>query len=314
MYYPYFRGKQYELVTVRESASLLKSAGFIPIIEPVQESFSGLKRMLDALKDENAEVVLIVNPSLGNHASDGEGIRNLLASDLKDHQNISAGIVLGTSTPVSVAADLHAAYAGRSPTFIHDGFTSAGNLVATLGSDVLDARHIFFEESCGKLYRKHFQGAHRILLKDGFKKRSSNRDYPPLESFSDLHAVFPDEGMDGFGDFLVVGDDYSESGGPAYAVVIHLTFIDPGKDDEMYIHHFKSDRHDTPTDPAGKFAEALKKLVAEVTKSDTPIVRTAAVNEFLGLHERRHFPGLGYLKKLSMAHHIETLAHYFKTL
>jgi hypothetical protein len=31
--------------------------------------------------------------------------------------------------------------------------------------------------------------------------------------------------MDGFGDFLIVGDDYSESGGPAYAIAIHLTFI-----------------------------------------------------------------------------------------
>ena len=30
--------------------------------------------------------------------------------------------------------------------------------------------------------------------------------------------------MDGFGDFLIVGDDYSDTGGPAYAVAIHLTF------------------------------------------------------------------------------------------
>lgn len=29
----------------------------------------------------------------------------------------------------------------------------------------------------------------------------------------------------------------------------------------MYIYHFVSDTRDTPTDPAGKFAQALKKLV-----------------------------------------------------
>jgi hypothetical protein len=110
----------------------------------------------------------------------------------------------------------------------------------------------------------------------------------------------------------MVGDDYSEGGGPAYAVVIHLTFIDSSKDEEMFIHHFKSDRHDTPTDPAGKFAEALTKLVAEVNRANTPIVRTAAVQEFLDLQTRRHFPGLGYVKKLSMSHHIETLARYLR--
>ena len=58
---------------------------------------------------------------------------------------------------------------------------------------------------------------------------------------------------------LVVGDEFSESGGPAYAIAIHLTFIDPDKENEMWIHHFLSERQDTPKDPAGKFAEALAK-------------------------------------------------------
>ena len=117
--------------------------------------------------------------------------------------------------------------------------------------------------------------------------------------------------MDGFGDFLIVGDDYSDAGGPAYAVCIHLTYIDNTRDDEMYMHHFKSDRQDTPTDPAGKFAEALEKLVKEVTQTNTKVAKTAAVEGFIRLHDQRHFPGLGYVKKLSMQHHIEVLARYF---
>src|SRR3546814_6797061 len=79
-----------------------------------------------------------------------------------------------------------------------------------------------------------------------------------MEEFSDLHVTYGDHGMAGFGDFLIVGDVYSEGGGPAYAVAIHLTFIDPDKDDVMYIYHFVSDTKDTPTDPAGKFAQALR--------------------------------------------------------
>ena len=117
--------------------------------------------------------------------------------------------------------------------------------------------------------------------------------------------------MDGFGDFLIVGDDYSEGGGPAYAVAIHLTFIDPEQDDSMQIYHFKSERQDTPKDPAGKFAEALSDMMDTLNASGSNVLETSAVKEFRMLHEKGHFPGLGYVKKLSMNHHIETLARLF---
>jgi hypothetical protein len=137
--------------------------------------------------------------------------------------------------------------------------------------------------------------------------------YEDVEPFSDLHATFEDESMEGFGDFLIVGDEYNESGGPAYTVVIHLTFIDPDQDNSMLIYHFKSDRQDTPTDPAGKFAEALDKMIEVLNGPKSKILETSAVKEFRTLHKQRHFPGLGYVKKLSMTHHVETQANYFKT-
>ena len=120
--------------------------------------------------------------------------------------------------------------------------------------------------------------------------------------------------MDGFGDFLIVGDEYSETGGPAYAVAIHLTFIDPDQDDSMQIYHFKSERQDTPQDPAGKFGEALAEMMKTLDAPESKILETNAVKEFRALHKQRHFPGLGYVKKLSMGHHIETLADYFNNI
>jgi len=144
-------------------------------------------------------------------------------------------------------------------------------------------------------------------------KRKRNRDHPDRpEFFSDLHITYPDENVDGFGDFLMVGDDYTEGGGPAYTIAIHLTFIDNESDDAMHIQHFKSDRQDTPKDPAGKFQEALDKLVRHLKSPNSKFYKTDAIREFLDLHERGHFPGLGYVKKLSMKHHLETLAKYFK--
>jgi hypothetical protein len=120
--------------------------------------------------------------------------------------------------------------------------------------------------------------------------------------------------MQGFGDFLMVGDDYSESGGPAYAVAIHMTFIDHDQDNVMRIFHFKSQRQDTPLDPAGKFAEALSEMMTHIGAPNSRVLETEAVKEFRMLHEKGHFPGLGYAKKLAMNHHIETLANFFETV
>lgn len=50
MYHPYFRGKQYELITVKEMAPFLAECDFRPIIEPARSEFGGLQRALDAVR------------------------------------------------------------------------------------------------------------------------------------------------------------------------------------------------------------------------------------------------------------------------
>jgi hypothetical protein len=312
MYYPYFRGKQYELITIREMAPLLKEADFCPIIEPVRESLNGLRKALDAVGKADANAILIVNPHHGDLSGESETLTELLGEECLSIPGVLAGILLKPKMSVDEVLACYKTHRVHSPAFIHAGFTEAKALAEKISLPVEDQQHIFFDRSCGKLYQRHFKGSHRVLLKDGFQ-RMRNRDYERLEAFSDLHATFKDEGMDGFGDFLIVGDEYSESGGPAYAVVIHLTFIDPDQDDSMWIYHFKSRRQDTPQDPAGKFAEALDSMMRVIDSPKSKILETSAVKEFRVLHKQRHFPGLGYVKKLSMNHHIETLADYFKT-
>jgi hypothetical protein len=54
-------------------------------------------------------------------------------------------------------------------------------------------------------------------------------------------------------------------------------------------------------------------MMATLDDSESMVLETDAVKEFRSLHKQGHFPGLGYVKKLSMNHHIETLAHYFQT-
>ncbi len=293
-------------------APLLSKAGFIPIIEPVRRDVLGsLNKALDAVVEADGRAIVIVNPHHGDLSGAGAPLSDMLKEKFPDMEGISAGILLKYETSLTEALKYYQQHSSHSPVFIHAGFGEAKALADGLGTLTKDNGHVFFENHCGKLYLKHFKGAHRVLLRDGVEHVKRNRDCVPLQKFSDLHVTFEDEGMNGFGDFLIVGDEFSESGGPAYAIAIHLTFIDPDKEDEMWIHHFLSERQDTPKDPAGKFAEALARMMKVLNKPNSKILETEAVQEFRKLHKDGHFPGLGHVKKLSMNHHIETLADYF---
>lgn len=311
MYYPYFRGKQFELITIRETASTLAKAGFVPIIEPVKEALGGLKKTLEAVVDADGTAIVIVNPFHGDHSGAGESISALLTESFTGKKNILVGILLKGDMSSEEILSYCNNHKDHTLALIHAGFLDAKELADALGEQVQSMRHAFFDPICGKLYRKHFESAHRVLIRDGFQRRI-NREHPDVELFSDLHVTFNEERMNGFGDFLTVGDDYSETGGPAYAIAIHLTYIDKNKDDAMYVFHFKSTRQDTPKDPAGKFAEALEKMIQELDKPVSQVLNTDAVKEFRELHAKGHFPGLGYIKKLSMQHHIQTLAAFFQ--
>ena len=313
MYFPYFRGKQFELISIRESVHLLQDSDFTPIIEPIKHDLSsGFFRTLDEVVKASGRAIVIVNSNLGTLTIDSEIIAATLLEKYSNSEEISLGVLLNQNMSKQKIKSIIDLCEDKVSSLIHAGFTEARALEELLGDQLSDYRHVFIEERSGKLYQRHFRDCQRVLIRDGFQKRT-NRDYPDEEFFSDLHVTFEDEGMDGFGDFLMVGNNYSSSGGAAYAVAIHLTYVDSNRDDEMHICHFKSLRGDTPGDLAGKYAEAAERLVENFQSQDCQILKSSAVTEFLNLIELGHFPGLGYIKKLSMKHHIETLADYFNT-
>lgn len=307
MYYPYFRGKQYELVTIKENAQRM-GTNIIPIIEPVKLATSGLQRTIQKLIENNVCFILIINPKCGDFCYDRTPVINReMRSLLNRYDNWSLGYIVDhDSTERDI---IEGTGQNENVSIIHYDYPAGAALANALERIDSIRKHVFIETCCSRLYRRHFAEKQRILIRDGFVQRT-NRDHPPLERFSDLHVTFRDEGMNGFGDFLIVGKDYSDTGGPAYAVAIHITFIDKDQDDEMYIRHYVSDRSATPTDPAGKFAEAVAKLAADVNRRRSPIFRSEAIEQFLELHRTGHYPGLGFVKKLSMQHHIELVADF----
>lgn len=310
MYYPYLRGKQFELLMLREMAPKIAQWGFTPVIEPVKKNFPVLKRALDELCNNNCNFVLIANPFVGDMSHDSSTlIDEIINNHLADYENFSIGIHLSSENTLDQANHLLNQF-DRQVSIIHNGFSEGkklSELIAEKNSDIQE--HIFIEKQNSRLYRNHFAQSKRVLMEDGFISRK-NREYPENELFSELYLTYKtDLGCQGFGDFLMVGSDFNEGGGPAYAIAIHLTYVDPDADNAIAIKHYVSDEVDTPKNPGGKYLQALKKLYNDVTAPGSLIFRSDAVEEYLQFYENNHFPGLGYTKKLSMQHHLELMAH-----
>ncbi len=313
MYYPYFRAKRFELILLREQAGFLQLMNIHPIIEPVKNDLKALVRTIEHLSEKKLNCTIIINPQAGKTPVSLESIcKQLIKEELSSCNNFSLGYILDASSNAKDLVQILEKYKNYSFTIIHYGYTESKALYELIKGYKNINIHVFIDGYAGKLYQRHFKqdGINRILIRNGFKSQIKNSLYPPSEHFSDLHITYPDENMDGFGDYTIVGDDYNETGGPAYAIAIHLTYLD--NDDDMYIYHFVSDQTNSPTDPGGKFLEALAKLVHQVRITGSKILKTQACNEFIELYEKGHYPGLGYVKKLSMQHHIELLANYFE--
>lgn len=307
MYYPYVRGKQFELLMLREMAPAIAEWGFTPIIEPVKRNDSALKRALDELIKNDCKFILLANPTVGEFKKDNSDlVDKIIKEELADYENFSVGIHLSADDSLeSIRNNLDNFDYPFS--LIHNGF-SEGKALSLLLADaaVTIQNHVFIEQNNSTLYRKHFNG-NKVLVEDGFQSRK-NREYPHSEPFSELYLTYREYGCAGFGDFLVVGNEYSEGGGPAYAIAIHLTYVDPAADDAIAVKHYVSDEMDSPNNPGGKYLEALHKLHSDVVSQESLIFRSNAVKEFVSLYEAKHFPGLGYTKKLSMQHHVELMA------
>jgi len=310
MYFPYFRGKQYELIVLRELVDLLAGSRITPVIEPVKSNLSSLRRTLEVFKEKNLNFTLIINPRKGDLKGDGSVLeREIIAKQLGGYPNYFLGFILSDKTSLDDIKSLFIKYPKQKIALIHyHTFEKYNDLNVFLNKQKNFAFNIFIEGATTKTYRENFKDTgKRVLLSNSFKSKPRNQDYPEHESFSDLFKIYKKEGYDGFGDFLIVGDDYYETGGPAYVIAIHLTYLN---DQVIWIKHFLSDSDSgSPVDPGGKFFEALQKLIKFI---DSLKLNTMGCEEFRALYRSKQYPGLGVVKKISMKHHIELISSLIK--
>jgi len=305
MYFPFLRGKQYELIALRDLSDLLSTNRnkVSPIIEPVKESFTTLRSTLEALRNGNVNFNVIVNPVFGDLVGRTDEVLKFVKETLEGYKNFQIGYYLSKDRDVRESIQ-----SAINITFDYSGISFIHAFQITNFKELQDYKpknkvlyHIVDFKKTSRRYHRNLTGK-IVSLEDHFVIQDRNSNYlsNPDEFFSEEHLYYLKDGFKGFSDYLMIGDSFSESGFLPYAVVIHLTY--PDSDKKLRIHHFVSNSNDDTTDVAGKFGEALQKLIGWL---GTNIITSQAIEEFKDLHKNGHFPGLGYIKKLSLKHHIE---------
>lgn len=301
MYFPYLRGKQFELIAVRELSESISTDYFRPIIEPVRRNLSPLIRTVKHINEKDFSPLIVINPTVGEFSHDHAFLLNELESN---ELNYLPCVVIRGGESASARESISRL---KQPFAIQitEGVDKEGIEIAQ------DAELVVVDYDLPPLAINKLNNV--VLLGDFFRKQKRNADYLKESSFSHLHATYSSQkNVIGFGDYTMIGSEYSESGGPAYVVTIHASYINEDMFDEMFIRHYSSTDDGTPTDPAGKFAEALANFIAEADEDPSVFYQSGALDEFRKLHSSGHFPGLGQVKKLSMEHHIETVCNYLQ--
>lgn len=313
MYFPYLRGRQYELLALRELVNnKLLGDSIIPVIEPVKLSPTLVNTMADYIKMDHP-LAVIRNPSVGTFMSDwrdvkGEtkeaGYKQRFAELYKKPTIIKSLIMQKNASSLLNHWD-------------NQGIKKEELLVVNTSRDYLDLYESAFGETVPRYalipdesaFRRRVRH-HRVLLDDKFEKQPRNADYENAddEFFSDDHLYYKEDGFIGFSDYSVVGNEYLEAGFAPYAVAIHIVYF--AQNGSLRVKHFVSKTNDDITNPALKFYEAVSKLARWYNTEPHPVNLTEGLKMFLQHYKQQSYPGLGTVKKLSIMHHLELVSRY----
>ncbi len=307
MYQPYLRGKQFELIGIRELTTpvlLPNKTKVSPIIEPVKNS-STLKTTLKELVSSDINFTIIANPQVGTF-TDIDAIFDAIKSSVGNSKNYQVGIIFHSRSNHNEAIKVLQKYADVIPalTIIHNtAFDNITDILALYQQHFTIKYNVINLSATNKRYHRNFDENTRVELDDYFNAQTKNSDYLQVgeSSFSEEHLYYKEEGFIGFSDYLSIGEEYSEIGFLPYAVAIHLSYADEATK-KIRVKHFVSNSNDDQSDIAGKFSEALDKLIAWCDETG---YNSIAIPIFRAYHQNGHFPGLGTLKKLSLMNHID---------
>lgn len=315
MYFPFLRGKQNELLALREcSDKLTTSKKIIPIIEPVTKGSNPLFSCLKCLNDKNINHIVVYNSFNGHFSKKPSEMKKLASEILKKSPSTEFAYIVTNNTTTTEIHEFLKEIQNRKFSFIHLATYENPSLLISFSALDNFRYHIFTESAVSRKYKKQFSSFNCVAIKNNFREVKKNAEYsdPDHEFYTDDHLNFSDDGLFGFGDYTILPEKFKEGGFQPYTAALHLTH-EERDDNEIWVKHFLSEVYDYPTsDQAKLIHEALPDLVAFVEKNKPYFDFSTAVSEYIKIHNEGRVTNLGLTKKLSIKHHLELMVEVLK--
>ncbi|WP_435579818.1 sce7725 family protein [Gilvibacter sp.] len=314
MYYPILRGRQFELIALRELSTDNVLQGYVSaLIEPVKKSTNNLKIANEIFVQKQQVNYLILNPVVGEVSGDFSHYAEFM-NDL-DECSFRPAFYYNNQNP--------------NWSYIEHMLQNYDlNDCLILGSNDIDSSDINFlrllrRDEITKVVindperNRALKSAIReedvefIRQDDVFESEPRNSNFLGIEPhrFTEEHLYYREDLYDGFSDFTTIPSLFNEGGSTPRAVVIHFTYMTDN--DQIWIRHFTSNTNDSIANVQGKFGEAATKAVTYCRENG---LTNSAIAELEDYYDNGHYPGLGTVKKLSIKNHLTVVADYLRRI
>ena len=303
MFFPLLRLKRFEALAIRATAvDLVQSGNVLPIVEPTKREW----RNLLAALNNGLTVGIIVNPSFGNYSPPAPRARRAQqafppeASAALAHINAIPAYVIGDRTTAAQVRSFAVTHPNRKMFIVN----AAPRAVVQSPLAAALALNPLYYVVRRNAVPPSVNRAANVDLVDNFTRRPNNSQYPFDEFYTDRHnSVRTDPDYAHFGDYSIVGDVYSEGGGPANNVALHHVYVAGPNPSSLRIRHYVSAASPSVNT---MWYDALTQLVTDLPnlRRLSPLNDTSILADYRALHASRAFPGLGKMKELAIRHHL----------
>lgn len=300
-YYPYLRGRMYDLLALKE-ACLAGELGehIVPIIEPVRDSKELLQCVETFLKYQQP-FSIIANPQVSVYGLNDTKLYPLPNMEQVDYFHPAAILAPDFSSDFLQTFGQQKSFLIAKNYRILKQYEYSQMLQNVAGVLIPEEARLH-----------QIVGNKAISLTDPLTFVPHVADYAEIddEFFQSANWYRQVDDYIGFGDYSMVGSHYFDKGMPSRAIALHIIYVT--KDGSLRIHHFVSDSNDTMRNQKGKFFEALTKLVEWSDNHLHGLNRTPALEQLMAYQNQSKFPGLGMVKKLSLRHHFQLMHQLFE--
>lgn len=312
MYYPILRGKQNEFLALRDIIDKLsESQKITPVIEPVKADIKALLSCLSELETKRVPSIIIVNPTEGELVGDDSATESLIQNISKSFNHVKFGLIIrSTSTLAKIKYYLSLIDQKDFLLFHHSPYQQIDDIKVIEGLKSFNGNLVNLS-SVPKDYHKALSLTHNLVaIDDPFNKQQRNEDYRinQNEFFSDLHSTYQGLGYNGFGDYLIIGEEYREGGRLPLTVALHITY--PKNEKEIWVRHFLSQHYPLDPKPSTMVLESINELKDFLEDNPYILEFSTSCNELM----KKGPTSLGTLKRHSISHHIELIINLLEKI